>query len=114
MTSFIRASDIFKQIPSLPNPGSVSEEAILVLCPTCEEHMPLSDCSVTDGLIVSYACANDATELLRISPLQRDESWMAERGYIWDQFFVRPMGWIMFGGVNFKPKALAREEDLKQ
>lgn len=114
MTASIRASDIFKQIPNLPNPASVSEETILILCPTCEEHRPLSDCGITDGLIIRYACPVDATELLRITQLQRDTSWMSERGYLWEEFFVRPMGWIVFGGLKFGPKPLAREEDVEQ
>jgi len=113
MTSTILASEILRRAPNLPRPEDVAEETIFVLCPACDELRSLANSVLRTGQAISYRCVECRAELIRISGPQRDTEWMEERGYRWDEFFVRPMGYLHFGGLKLRPKPLAAEDDSR-
>jgi hypothetical protein len=109
MTSTILVSEILRRAPNLPRPEDVAEDTIFVLCPACDELRSLANSVVQTGQGISYRCVECRAELIRISAPQPDTEWMEERGYRWDEFFVRPMGCLHFGGLKLRPKPLAAE-----
>jgi len=110
MNPHILASDVLRHAPDLPRPADVDETTIFVLCPGCDELRSLASSALHTGEAISYRCGECKAELIRITDLHRDEAWMEQRGYRWDEFFVRPMGCLHFGGLKLRPKPLAAED----
>jgi len=113
MTSTILASEILRRAPNIPRPDDVAEATTFVLCPACDELRSLANSVLRTGETISYRCGECSAELIRISGPQRDTEWMEERGYRWDEYFVRPMGCLHFGGLRLRPKPLAAEDDSR-
>jgi hypothetical protein len=113
MTPDTLVCDILRKAPNLPRPEDVGKETVFVLCPACDELRSLANSVLGTGQAISYRCVECNAELIRITSPQLDVDWMEDRGYRWDDFFVRPMGYLHFGGLKLRPKPLATADDSR-